>query len=26
LIKAFPLREVTREMLAKFGYEDRGDS
>ena len=26
LIKAFPLREATREMLAKFGYEDRGDS
>jgi Flp pilus assembly CpaF family ATPase len=26
LVKAFPLREATREMLAKFGYEDRGDS
>ena len=26
LIKAFPLREATREMLAKFGYEDRVDS
>ena len=26
LIKAFPLRETTREMLTKFGYEDRGDS
>jgi Flp pilus assembly CpaF family ATPase len=26
LIKAFPLRETTREMLAKFGYEDRVDS
>ena len=26
LIKAFPLREITREMLTKFGYEDRGDS
>ena len=26
LIKAFPLREATREMLAKLGYEDRGDS
>ena len=26
LIKAFPLREATRELLAKFGYEDRCDS
>lgn len=26
LIKAFPLRESTRELLTKFGYEDRGDS
>ena len=26
LIKAFPLREATRELLTKFGYEDRGDS
>ena len=26
LIKAFPLRESTRELLSKFGYEDRGDS
>jgi len=26
LIKAFPLRETTRELLTKFGYEDRGDS
>ena len=25
LIKAFPLRESTRELLTKFGYEDRGD-
>ena len=23
LIKAFPLREATRELLAKFGYDDR---
>ena len=26
LIKAFPLREATRELLTKFGYEDRGNS
>ena len=26
LIKAFPLREATRELLTKFGFEDRGDS
>ena len=26
LIKAFPLRETTRELLTKFGYEDRGNS
>jgi len=26
LVKAFPLREATRELLTKFGYEDRGDS
>ncbi|MFM8722998.1 MAG: ATPase, T2SS/T4P/T4SS family, partial [Acidimicrobiaceae bacterium] len=26
LIKAFPLREATRELLSKFGYEDRDDS
>lgn len=26
LIKAFPLRETTRELLSKFGYEDRDDS
>jgi Flp pilus assembly CpaF family ATPase len=26
LINAFPLREATRELLTKFGYEDRGDS
>ncbi|MFM8948704.1 MAG: CpaF family protein [Acidimicrobiaceae bacterium] len=26
LIKAFPLRETTRELLLKFGYEDRDDS
>ena len=26
LIKAIPLRETTRELLTKFGYEDRGDS
>ena len=26
LIKAFPLREATRELLTKFGYEDQGDS
>ena len=26
LIKAFPLRESTRELLTKFGYEDRGNS
>ena len=26
LIKAFPLRESTRDLLTKFGYEDRGDS
>ena len=25
LIKAFPLRESTRELLAKYGYDDRGD-
>ena len=26
LIKAFPLRETTRELLTKFGYEDRCNS
>jgi pilus assembly protein CpaF len=26
LVKAFPLRETTRELLAKFGYDDRVDS
>jgi Flp pilus assembly CpaF family ATPase len=26
LIKAFPLREATRDLLSKFGYEDRVDS
>ncbi|MFM8503853.1 MAG: CpaF family protein [Acidimicrobiaceae bacterium] len=26
LNKAFPLREATRELLSKFGYEDRDDS
>ena len=26
LIKAFPLREATRELLTKFGYEAQGDS
>lgn len=26
LVKAFPLREATRELLEKFGYEDRSDS
>ncbi|MFM8688149.1 MAG: CpaF family protein, partial [Acidimicrobiaceae bacterium] len=26
LIKAFPLRETTSELLSKFGYEDRDDS
>lgn len=26
LVKAFPLRESTRELLAKYGYEDRSES
>ena len=26
LVKAFPLREATRELLAKYGYEDRSES
>lgn len=26
LVKAFPLRESTRELLAKYGYDDRSES
>ena len=26
LVKAFPLREATRELLAKYGYDDRSES